>query len=443
MILCGFRFLGRSPFHHYKRFSYIQNEESRRSTMLHSNSHSQSALVRATQRTPSSNSKFRDRDKTADATSDDKDKLFCDHCNRSRHTRETCWKLHGRLTRGRGGRTCGGFRPRAHHTSTVKTTAPTLETSSSTTDTWGLSKDEVEALHRLMSRLDTPATAASSFALTGNLVTALNASATPPDDPWVIDLGASDHMTGMSHLFSSYNPCSGRDKVRIADGSLSPISSKGSVSVTPSMTLTSVLHVPNLAVNLLSIAHITIELNCHVIFYSYYCFFQDLATGKMIGSGSLKDGLYYLDSQPDTHGRLIQDYHIVRANDSATRIWLWHQHLGHPSFLILQIMFPALFLHNNVSKFQCETCELSKHHRVYFSPRINKSDAPFILVHTDVWGPSRVVSLSGYWWFVSFIDDFSRTTWVYLLKDKSNVFSVFQMFYKMVQTQFNATIKIS
>jgi hypothetical protein len=47
-------------------------------------------------------------------------------------------------------------------------------------------------------------------------------------------------------------------------------------------------------------------------------------------------------------------------------------------------MFPALFLHNNVSMFQCETYELSKHHRVSFSPNINKSDAPFVLVHTDV-----------------------------------------------------------
>jgi hypothetical protein len=39
-------------------------------------------------------------------------------------------------------------------------------------------------------------------------------------------------------------------------------------------------------------------------------------------------------------------------------------------------------------KVQCETCELSKHHRVSFSPSINKSDAPFVLVHTDMWGPS-------------------------------------------------------
>jgi hypothetical protein len=73
---------------------------------------------------------------------------------------------------------------------------------------------------------------------------------------------------------------------------------------------------------ILSIARITIELNCRVIFYSYYCFFQDLATGKMIGSGSLKDGLYYLDSQPDTHGRLIQAYHAVQTDDSVARIWL-------------------------------------------------------------------------------------------------------------------------
>jgi hypothetical protein len=48
-------------------------------------------------------------------------------------------------------------------------------------------------------------------------------------------------------------------------------------------------------------------------------------------------------------------------------------------------MFPVLFLHNNVSKFQCK---LSKHNHVSFSPSINKSDAPFVLVHTDVWGPS-------------------------------------------------------
>jgi hypothetical protein len=68
------------------------------------------------------------------------------------------------------------------------------------------------------------------------------------------------------------------------------------------MTLSFVLHVPDFAANLLSIARITCELNCLVVFYSHYCFFQDLVTARMIGGGSLRDGLYYPDSQPMTHG---------------------------------------------------------------------------------------------------------------------------------------------
>jgi hypothetical protein len=58
-----------------------------------------------------------------------------------------------------------------------------------------------------------------------------------------------------------------------------------------------------------------------------------------------------------------------------------------------------------------------------------------------VWGPLQMVSLSGHQWFVYFIDDFSRTTCVYLLKDKSDVLFVFQMFHKVVQTQFNIKVK--
>jgi hypothetical protein len=58
------------------------------------------------------------------------------------------------------------------------------------------------------------------------------------------------------------------------------MSGKGSVSVTPSMTLASFLHVPNLAANLLSIARITIELNCRVIFYSTIASFKTYSRGR-------------------------------------------------------------------------------------------------------------------------------------------------------------------
>jgi hypothetical protein len=52
-----------------------------------------------------------------------------------------------------------------------------------------------------------------------------------------------------------------------------------------------------------------------------------------------------------------------------------------------------------------------------------KSKKPFELIHSDVWEPAPLDSFNGYKYFVIFIDDFSRTTWLYLLKNKSKVFS--------------------
>ena len=71
-----------------------------------------------------------------------------------------------------------------------------------------------------------------------------------------------------------------------------------------------------------------------------------------------------------------------------------------------------------------------------------KSGKPFDLVHSDVWGPAPINSYNGYKYFVIFIDDFSKITWLYLLKDKSEVFSQFLDFYKFIENQFEAKLKI-
>jgi transposase InsO family protein len=64
----------------------------------------------------------------------------------------------------------------------------------------------------------------------------------------------------------------------------------------------------------------------------------------------------------------------------------------------------------------------------------------FELIHSDVWGPFDT-SLDGYKYFVTFIDDFSRVTWVYLLKAKSDVFSCFQDFHTLLKNQFSGHLK--
>ena len=62
---------------------------------------------------------------------------------------------------------------------------------------------------------------------------------------------------------------------------------------------------------------------------------------------------------------------------------------------------------------------------VYVLRRVN---IYFELVHCDIWGPVRVTSMSGHRYYIIFIDDFSRTSWVYLLRDRSHVINVLKTF---------------
>ena len=64
------------------------------------------------------------------------------------------------------------------------------------------------------------------------------------------------------------------------------------------------------------------------------------------------------------------------------------------------------------------------------------------MIHSDVWGASRVATQSGKMWFITFIDDHTRITWVYLLKEKYDVEQAFKDFYNMVKTQFKSQIRI-
>ncbi|XP_057962224.1 uncharacterized protein LOC131153781 [Malania oleifera] len=73
---------------------------------------------------------------------------------------------------------------------------------------------------------------------------------------------------------------------------------------------------------------------------------------------------------------------------------------------------------------------------------MNKSDTPFTLIHSDVWGPSPVTNMSGFRWFVIFVDDCTHMTWFYLMKHKDEVLSVFETFHAMVGTQNGATMKV-
>ncbi|PKU87980.1 Retrovirus-related Pol polyprotein from transposon TNT 1-94 [Dendrobium catenatum] len=92
--------------------------------------------------------------------------------------------------------------------------------------------------------------------------------------------------------------------------------------------------------------------------------------------------------------------------------------------------------------FVCTSCNVSKSHRLSFPKQANHVSTPFSLIHSDVWGPSPVSSLTGYRYYSVFIDDATRYCWVYLMHTKNETYLKFKQFLAMVTTKFKATIQI-
>jgi transposase InsO family protein len=66
---------------------------------------------------------------------------------------------------------------------------------------------------------------------------------------------------------------------------------------------------------------------------------------------------------------------------------------------------------------------------------------PLELLHMDLFGPTSFVSIGGNSYCLLIVDDYSRFTWVYFLRDKSNVFETFKSFTILAQNQFESDIK--
>ena len=63
------------------------------------------------------------------------------------------------------------------------------------------------------------------------------------------------------------------------------------------------------------------------------------------------------------------------------------------------------------------------------------------LVYSDVCGPTNVKSLGGASYFVTFIDDASKKVWAYPMKNKAEVFEIFQKFHVVVERETNKLLK--
>jgi GAG-pre-integrase domain len=196
-------------------------------------------------------------------------------------------------------------------------------------------------------------------------------------------------------------------------------------------------------VNLLSISAIISQLKCVVLFDIPKVIFQEKETGRRLGTGTWHSGLWYLDrkSVDSALSSFLESSGVV-GRSVEDLLLLHHRRLGHPYFFALSMVYPPLFEKANKEKLVCDACEFGKHTRSSYSSSGSRSYLAFDLVHSDVWGPCPTTAVNGYKYFVSFIDYFSRVTWLYLMKNKSDVFACFKDFHKGIQTQYGAVVKV-
>ena len=121
----------------------------------------------------------------------------------------------------------------------------------------------------------------------------------------------------------------------------------------------------------------------------------------------------------------------------------WHSGLGHPAFPILKTMLSkfSLPLSSNVLLFKpCNACSINKMHKMPFSTSTLKSSFPLDIVFSDVW-TSPLVPIDDFNYYVIFVDHYTRYTWRYPLKKKSQVHDVFQRFKALVENRFQTKIR--
>ena len=184
-----------------------------------------------------------------------------------------------------------------------------------------------------------------------------------------------------------------------------------------------------------SLLVLSLVLSLYSYLLSLHCIFQDLYTGWRISSSHENGrGIYELIVDETSSG-----LQALFVTSTATSSLLWHRRLGLPCFEKLKKTLPWLSL----TQFVCESCQLGNHHRSSYSSHNGiPSSAPFDILHYDVWGPSRTPSILSHRYYIVFVDDYTRVSWVYLLYDHFEVVTTVTYFITEVVTQYSITPKI-
>ena len=253
---------------------------------------------------------------------------------------------------------------------------------------------------------------------------------------WILDSGATNHICCSLSSFSSYHSIT-PVIIKLPNGSQVSASIADIIIFSKHLYLDHVLYLPNFSFNLISVAKLSSSFHCTLAFIDHFCDIQETHTLRRIGYAKLQDGLYVLRGCTATPAPAGSVHNI-----STTSTHLWHSRLGHRSHKKLYTLYNHFpFISVSECNNNCTVCPLAKQKRLPYKVSNSRANAPFDLLHIDIWGPNVTQSLLGHRYFLTIVDDYSRHTWVIFMKHKSESTSHTISFVHMVETQFSCKVK--
>jgi len=170
-------------------------------------------------------------------------------------------------------------------------------------------------------------------------------------------------------------------------------------------------------------------------FFPSYFFVKDLRTGQTLLQGPNKNDIY---EWPLTVP--VQPSAMVGVKTSVNE---WQKRLGHPSSRTLQSLLQKFSLpvsSKNICLTLCSSCQCNKSHKLPFTMSSLTSNGPLEIIFIDVWGPASVESIDQNKYFVIFVDHFTKYIWLYPIKYKYDVFTIFPTFKNLVENYFKTKI---
>ncbi|KAL9995437.1 putative RNA-directed DNA polymerase [Helianthus debilis subsp. tardiflorus] len=357
--------------------------------------------------------------------------LKCTHCNMVGHTVDRCFELIGYPP---------GFRKRSNNLSgktgvSSKSNAVIGSSTSASNSGLPFTPEQIAKLLSLVG--DKSGTESSGIGgesiMLNNCVSCSSSVLFGSFFSWIVDSGASQHMINSDKdLFNAIDVSEFDIKVGHPNGTNVKVLKIGNVKLMNDIILKDVFYVPGYHVNLLSVNKLAKDNHIDVVFKENSCVLQDSKSRRILVTGSQDSGLYFVGKYGNS---------VNVCYNSFVKSSLWHSRLGHPSDQVLAVLKDKFGV-KSIDHGVCEVCHRAKQVRVPFPLSDHKSKSIGELVHLDVWGSYKVTSYEGFKYFLTIVDDYSRTVWCYMLTSKTEVLDNLHGFYELILTQFEKKIKV-